>query len=247
MASESASRVGSIGRILGPVLAVVVYVVLRSAASGEDGLAPAGAAVAAVGVLMAVSWITQALPLPATSLLPIALFPLIGVMPIGDATAPYAHEFIFLFLGGFMLAQAIEKWGLHRRVALLTLLAVGTRPRHLVGGFMLASAFLSMWISNTATAVMMLPIATSVARRMVATGGSTRRGEGGAGLATASEGAVDTAKGGGERETFTVCLLLGVAYGATIGGIATLIGTPPNVFLAGFLKDTYGMELGFMP
>ncbi len=169
---------------------------------------------------------TQALPLLATSLLPVVLFPAAGIMPIHDAAAPYAHEFIFLFMGGFMVAQAMERWNLHRRVALRVMLVVGTSPVRLVGGAMLASALLSMWISNTATAVMMLPVAVSIIRLV------EQRVEG---------------AGGHHRdvEHFSAGLLLGVAYGCSIGGLATLIGTPPNLFLAGFLKTSYGVDLGF--
>jgi sodium-dependent dicarboxylate transporter 2/3/5 len=222
---ENTPSARAAGRVLGPLLAVAVYSLLRARVDGESALTAEGVSVAAIGALMAVLWITEALPLPATSLIPVALFPVLGVAPIREAAAPYAHEFIFLFLGGFMLAQAVEKWDLHKRVALLTLLLVGTRPARLVLGFMTASALLSMWISNTATTVMMLPIAMSVVGWLAAGDGN----------------GVDRKA----RDEFAACLLLGVAYGATIGGVATIIGTPPNVFLAGFLKDTYGIQLGF--
>ena len=154
-------------------------------------------------------------------------------MPMRQAAAPYAHEFIFLFMGGFMLALTMERWGLHRRIALLCLLAVGSRPDRLVGGFMLCTACLSMWISNTACTVMMLPIALGVIGRMQGHAGSEP---------IVSETVADEAA---PPDNFAVCLLLGVAYSASIGGVGTLIGTPPNVFLAGFLETTYGIELGF--
>jgi len=216
--------VGWIGRIGAPLAALLVYLLLPS--GPEADLSDAGRAAAAIGVLMAIAWMTEALPLPATSLLPIALFPLAGVRDIGEATAPYAHKFIFLFMGGFMIALAMEKWSLHRRIALRILLMVGTRPTRLIGGFMGATAFLSMWISNTATAVMMLPIAISVIELV------EERLSG------------DGARPAGVRN-FALCLLLGVAYSASIGGVGTLIGTPPNVFLAGYLAESGRADLSF--
>lgn len=153
------SRRAWIGRFLGPVLVVVAYFALPAA---QGDLSRAGVATISVGILMAVWWITEALPLSATALLPIALFPLLGVVGIEDATAPYANDLIFLFMGGFMIALAMQRWGLHRRIALLTVRAVGTKPVRMIGGFMLATAFVSMWVSNTATTVMMLPIGLSV-------------------------------------------------------------------------------------
>ncbi len=128
------------GRIGGPVAALVVYFLLRQ----SDDLSTAGRTTAAIGVLLAVWWMTEALPLPATALVPIVAFPLLGVLPVGEATAPYADPNIFLFMGGFMIALAMQKWELHRRIALLTVRAVGTEPNRLIGGFMVATAFLSM-------------------------------------------------------------------------------------------------------
>ena len=155
--------------ILASVLALVVYLLIPAEsrdAAGDviGGLSHSGRAVAAVGVLMAVLWVTEALPIPATALLPIALIPLVtgGAVTIKEATSPYASDLIFLFMGGFLLALGMQQWGLHRRFALHTILLVGTRPTRLVGGFMAAAALLSMWVSNTATVVMMLPIALSV-------------------------------------------------------------------------------------
>jgi sodium-dependent dicarboxylate transporter 2/3/5 len=207
--------------------------VVDSAGTVVSGLTADGRAVAAVGVAMAVLWLTEALPVAATALLPIAALPVLtgGGLGIRQVTAPYAHDLIFLFMGGFFIALGMEAWGLHRRIALRTILLVGSRPSRVVGGFMLASAGLSMWISNTATAVMMLPIALSVielVRRQVGV-------PGGAGAE------------GGEKErppfNFAICLLLGTAYAASIGGVATLIGTPPNLFLSSFLSESYGREI----
>jgi solute carrier family 13 (sodium-dependent dicarboxylate transporter), member 2/3/5 len=221
-------RVGKrawIGRVSGPVLAVLVYLLIPA---GEAGPGAAARGTAAVGTLMSVWWISEALPLPATSLLPIALFPLLGIFEVGDATAPYADDIIFLFMGGFMLALAMQRWGLHRRIALVTILAVGTRPVRVVGGFMLATAFLSMWVSNTATTVMMLPIGLSVLQLIFERGKDDEED-------LTGEGAPN----------FATCLMLAIAYAASIGSLATLIGTPPNLFMAGFLEQSYGISIGF--
>ena len=187
-----------------------------------DGLTAAGQAVAAVAVLMAVWWIAEVLPLAATALLPVILFPLLGVVPADEVTSAYSHHLIFLFLGGFMIAVTLERWDLHRRLALQTINLVGSSPVRLLLGFMLATAFLSMWISNTATVMMMVPIAAAVAGRYADSDMMNDRQDG---LASA--------------------LMLGVAYSATIGGIATLIGTPPNAILAGMIEELYGSRITF--
>jgi len=211
--------VGLAGLLLGPVAAIGVLLL------GPESMNDAARATAAVGTIMAIWWMTEAVPLPATSLLPIVLLPLLGVLDIKAATAPYADKFIFLFMGGFMLALAMERWGLHHRIALLTLLLFGTSQRRIVAGFMAATAVLSMWVSNTATTVMMLPIATSVL--LLTTPGSDD-----ANVAV--------------RSRLGVCLLLGVAYAASIGGMATIIGTPPNVFLVGYLRESQGIDVSFL-
>ncbi|CAN5613942.1 DASS family sodium-coupled anion symporter [soil metagenome] len=208
------------GLFLGPVLFVVVLLLPAPADMSVEAWRTA-----AVGLLMAVWWISEAIPIPATALLPIALFPALRVSPVEAAAAPYANPVIFLFLGGFLIAQAMQRWNLHRRIALRVISAVGTRPIPLIGGFMIAAAFLSMWVSNTATAVMMLPIGLSVVE-----------------LAIRSDGS-DPADPGDSN--FAVALMLGIAYACSIGGLATLIGTPPNALLAGFMAETYGVEIGF--
>lgn len=209
-----------LGLFLSPAAAVLLYLLLPEA--GDGGLSEAGRATAAAAVLMAGWWLTEALPLPATSLVPVALFPLIGAGSIKQAAAPYAHKLIFLFMGGFMIAAAMERWGLHRRVALTAVEKVGTRPDGIVAAFMGVTAFLSMWVSNTATALMMLSIGTSVVALVGRRGGSPET-----------------------RENFAVCLALGIAYSASIGGIGTLIGTPPNALLAAFVEQEYGRSLSF--
>ncbi len=228
------SRLGKAGLLLAPVLAVAVYLAIPADVSGDParGLGQPGRAVAAVGVLMAVLWVTEALPIPITALLPLALFPLLtlNTVTIRETAAPYAHELIFLFMGGFMIALAMQRWNLHRRIALGTILLVGTRPHRLVAGFMAASAFLSMWVSNTATMVMMLPIALSVIELV-------RRH-----LAEIRGGWQPTP---GAPFHFALCLLLGIAYAASIGGIGTLIGTPPNLLLAAFVSGEYGIKISF--
>ncbi len=207
-----------IGLSLGPLLFAAMLL-----APAPGGLSAAGWRAAAVGVLMAAWWVTEAVPIAATALLPLPLFPLLGVAEVDGAASPYANPLIFLFMGGFLLALAMQRWDLHRRIALNVIRAMGTRPAHLVGGFMAATAFISMWVSNTATAVMMLPIGISVTELVL-----PREGE-----------------AGEEERAFAAALMLGIAYAASIGGFATLIGTPPNALLAGFVRETYGHEVGF--
>lgn len=168
---------------------------------------------------MALWWITEPVPIPVTAMLPIVIVPLISLDTIGNVTAPYAHPLIFLFLGGFMLSIAMERWNLHKRIALLTMLLVGTKPSQQIAGIMLVTAFLSMWMSNTATAVMMLPIGLSV-------------------IAMQQEH-------GMHNDNFAKAVLLSIAYAASIGGVATLIGTPPNALLAAYLERSYQLQLSF--
>jgi len=175
---------------------------------------------AALGLLMVIWWVTEAVPIAATALLPMALLPLLGVMNISNAAAPYANPVIYLFFGGFVLAAAFERCGLHRRLALRLLTLVGTRPDRVIGGFMATGGLMSMWVSNTAATLMLLPLATSVLPR------------------STSENAPAT--------NFEKALLLSIAYAATIGGFGTLIGSPPNALLAGFLAQTHGIRLRFV-
>ncbi len=191
---------------------------------GPSGLSPEGWRAAAVVVLMAVWWMTEAIPIPATALLPLALFPTLGVLDMPNAAGPYANELIFLFMGGFVIALAMERWGLHRRIALGIMALVGTSPRRMVLGFMLATGFLSMWISNTATATLMLPIAMAVAEVF-------RPKE------------LDPTL---RPFNFGIALMLGIAYGASIGGVATLIGTPPNAVLAAAAEELLDTRIGFL-
>lgn len=214
--SRGAVLAAWVGLLLGPLLLLACLLT-----EPPSGLSPAAWHTVGMAALMAVWWSTEALPIPVTSLLPILLIPLLGIDDLNKATAPYANPTIFLFFGGFLLGLAMQRWNLHRRIALLTLLAVGNQPSRQVAGFMLATAFLSMWVSNTATSIMMLPIGLSVIGLLVA----------------GSEPA--------EGRRFATALLLGIAYAASVGGIATLIGTPPNALLAAFLRDHYDVHIGF--
>jgi sodium-dependent dicarboxylate transporter 2/3/5 len=197
-----------VGLWLGPILFVAVW-----ALADLDPEAPSATAMAAVAVLMGVWWVTEAIPIPATALLPIVLFPLTGIMKSAEVAREYASWLIFLFLGGFLIAIAVERWNLHKRIALHILRVIGGRPRRLVLGVMAATAFLSMWLSNTATTMMMLPIALSFVA--LQEDFDRRRRETGA--------IVDP-----RSANFGLVLMLGLAHSASIGGVATLIGTPPN-------------------
>ena len=223
----------AIGLIVGLVLAALVWflfpsnavdTVLQSPGAKDDVEYTQSAlrAVAAVTILMGVWWMTEAVPLAATALLPLVIFPLAGVGAIKEVGAPYASATIFLFMGGFLIALSLQRWNLHRRLALYVVKLIGTSPKRLILGFMLATGFLSMWVSNTATAVVMLPIGTSV-------------------LALTAE----TVGGWDKQKKFATALMLGIAYSASIGSLGTLIGTPPNAFLNAYMADTWDVTLGF--
>ena len=211
-----------LGLLLGPALCCLLLSVPVPA-----GMPPLGMKVAAVTVLMAVWWIMEAIPMAATALLPIALFPLLGVMPTAKVTESYANHLIYLFMGGFLIAAAIEKWQLHKRIALHTVSLVGVSPKRIVLGFMLATGFLSCWISNTAAAMMMVTIGVALLHQL----------SGGDGVIAEPDEA--------GRSDFGTALMLGIAYAASIGGVATLIGTPPNAILAGIVEKRYGIVIGF--
>ena len=202
-----------VARLLGPLLFAAALLV------DIPKLSAAGEATLGIAAWVALWWITDAIPMAATALLPLILFPLCGVMPLKQATAAFANPIIFLFLGGFLLAAAIERVRLHERIALRIIYALGSNWPRVLLGFMLATAFLSMWISNTATAVMMLPIGTAVYSQL--------RSEGEARLRMGRS------------------LMLAIAYGCSIGGIATLIGTPTNVIFSGMVTELYNVEIGF--
>ena len=173
---------------------------------------------AAVTALVACWWISVAIPIPATSLLPLVLFPVVGVMPVSNAAIPYADSNVFLFMGGFIIALGVQRWGLHRRIALHIVRVIGTGRATIVLGFMLASAVLSMWISNTATTMMMLPIGLAVISAL---------------------GELDEQDSPRQRENFATAIMLGIAYAASVGGVATPIGTPPNISFRGQLVQLF--------
>jgi sodium-dependent dicarboxylate transporter 2/3/5 len=210
--------------VVGPLLCLFL-----AALPAPDGLAREAWLTSAVAAWMAVWWLTQAVPLPVTALLPALLFPVLGIAGPKAAAQPYAHPLVFLFLGGFVIALTIERWNLHRRVAIAIVSVAGVRPDRLIGGFMLATAGLSMWVSNTATTLMMVPIGLSV----IAFIEGNKNGEAGGPPPSPAQG------------RFARSLLLAIAYAASIGGTATLIGTPPNAFLAGYMAQNHGVELGF--
>ncbi|MGE4319495.1 MAG: DASS family sodium-coupled anion symporter [Deferribacterales bacterium] len=215
-----------LGLILGPVLFVLMLLMPAPA-----GMEPAAQKMAAVAFLMATWWMCESLPIPATSLLPIPLFPMLGLMPTAKATTPYANHLIFLFMGGFIIALSMQKWNLHRRIAMNIVKLVGFSPSRLIFGFMTATAALSAFVSNTATTVMMMPIGLAIVQHVVEEG--------------KREGLDKTIDFSPEKFAFGLNLMLGIAYAASIGGIATLIGTPPNTVLAGYLTKTYGYEITF--
>ena len=235
-----------LGLLAGLTLAAAIYALMPQDVPHNAKLT------AATAVLMGVWWMTEALPLPATALIPLVVFPTLGEdITLDKVGASYGNNIIFLFMGGFLLALAMQRWNLHRRIALLTVKVMGTKPSQMVAGFMVATGFLSMWVSNTATAVMMLPIGVSVLLLVTKIGS----GDG--------ETAPATAEAGGSRDTgevdlqddqlkeevvksnFGTALMLGIAYSASIGSLGTIIGTPPNTLMAGYLSDAHDITIGF--
>jgi len=208
-----------LGLVIGPLLFLIILLL-----TPFEGLSEQGHAVLATTIWIAVWWVTEAIPIAATALLPIVLFPLTGGMNLASTTASFGHKYVFLYLGGFLIAIGIEKWNLHRRIALTIIAFIGSDIRKIILGFMIATAFLSMWISNTATSVMMLPIGLAIIKQL--------------------KDNPDTDED--ENLIFGKALMLGIAYSASIGGIATLIGTPPNLVLAGIIESTYGYEITFL-
>jgi sodium-dependent dicarboxylate transporter 2/3/5 len=215
---ELKGRDRSYGALIGIAAFALVLVIPPPADMPEAAWRVAG-----VALLMAAWWITEALPIPATALIPLVLFPLLGVASMRRTAAPYADPVIFLFLGGFIIGTGMQRWALHKRIGLRAIMLMGTAPRRLIGGFMLSTALLSMWISNTATAIMMLPVALSVLA-----------------LLNPSETADEIS-----RRNLGVALMLAVAYGASIGGLGTLIGTPPNALLAAYMAREHAVAIGF--
>jgi solute carrier family 13 (sodium-dependent dicarboxylate transporter), member 2/3/5 len=208
-----------IGLFAGPVVFLIMLMM-----PVPEGLTEAAWMVAAVGIFMAIWWVSEAIPIPATALLPIALFPILEVGTVREATTPFANPLIYLFMGGFIIALAMERSNLHKRIALNVVKLVGVKPGSIVIGFMLSAAFLSMWVSNTATAMMMLPIALSIIKLVEHP---------------------DDVSAGDLQTNFGLIMVLCIAYACNIGGIGTLIGTPPNALMAGYMLETYGVDIGF--
>ena len=208
----------NIGRVLGPLVFFLILFFFH-----PDDLSDEANAVLASVAWVAIWWVTEAIPIYVTALLPLILFPLTGGLSLTETATSYGHKYIFLYMGGFILAIAIEKWNLHRRIALTIINLIGTNVINIILGFMLATAFLSMWISNTAAAVIILPIAMAIVYQL--------------------NDNPDTEKD--ENKIFGKALMLAIAYSASIGGIATLIGTPTNLVLAGVVQTTFGKEITF--
>tara|TARA_Y100000992_G_scaffold264908_1_gene201948 strand:+ start:1302 stop:2738 length:1437 start_codon:yes stop_codon:yes gene_type:complete len=208
----------NIYKLLGPLLFFIILIL-----DAPNGMSNEGFRLLGIIIWMAVWWISEVVPIAVTSLLPIILFPSLNILNIQETGANYGHKYIFLFIGGFILANAIQKWNLHKRIALNIILKIGGSTDKIILGFMLATGFLSMWISNTATTVMMLPIALSVINQL--------------------KDHPETLEN--ENKVFGKALMLGVAYSASAGGIATLIGTPPNLIFAGFIQENFNIEISF--
>lgn len=211
-------KVKNFGLILGPALFLIILLWFH-----PEELSKEANAILASTIWIAVWWITEAVPIAITSLLPVVLFPLTGGMELAETTASFGHRYIFLYIGGFILAIAIERWNLHKRIALNIIQLIGTNVKNVILGFMVATAFLSMWISNTATSVMMLPIGMSIISQLMDNPKTVEN----------------------ENQNFGKALMLAIAYSASIGGMATLIGTPPNLVLATIVQETYGIEITF--
>ncbi len=206
------------GLFAGPVLLLAMLLLPL-----PEGMTPEGQRVAGVAILMAVWWLTEAIPIPATALLPVLLFPVLGVTSASEVTRAYGHHLIYLFLGGFLMAVCMQKWNLHHRIALHTIRIVGVTPQRLILGFMLATAFISMWISNTATTMMMVTIAVAVLGEI--------------------SGRMSPQPG---QQGYATGLMLSIGYAASIGGTATLIGTPPNAIFAGVLEKQHNISISFL-
>lgn len=214
------STYANIGLVLGPA----VFALMVIAGLWQTTMPAQAWSTAAVGLWMAVWWATEAVPVPVTAFLPIVTFNVLGIASLRESTVSYAHPIIYLFLGAFILALAVERWNLHKRIALTILTHTGTEGRRLIGGFMIVSALLSMWMTNTTTTMMLMPIAISVVKV----------------ITDNNDGLSDKM-----RKDFRIAMLLGLAYAATIGGLSTLIGTPPNALLAAFLTDNYDINISF--
>ncbi|GAA8958025.1 SLC13 family permease [Helicobacter pylori] len=266
---KSTKIVRLLGLIGGVLIALIIYYALNAQLSHIVEEIPklsslnykAMPVVAGVAVLMGIWWMTEAIDLPATALLPLVLFSVFSVDQFASVSSSYASPIIFLFMGGFILALSMQKWNLHTRIALSIILLVGTSPRRLILGFMIATGFLSMWVSNTATAVMMLPIGMSVLQlvaKLVGKENASNSWHQKEEITKTHGGIMGNIVHKGKditqviqekttiyRTNFSICLMLGIAYAASIGSLGTLIGTPPNALLAGYMKTAFNIEIDF--
>lgn len=213
---QAAPRLARVGLCLGPA-----WILMTLLLPAPSGMSDSAWLCAGLGLLMATWWATEAIPIPATALLPLVLVPAFGISDMNTTASHYANPVIYLFLGGFLLGISMQRWNLHRRIALKVLQVVGHQPRRQIGGFMVATGFIGLWVSNTATAIMMLPIGMSVIALL------------------------ENDNDPRELARYATALLLAIAYAASIGGLATLIGTPPNALLAGYLASNHGIDIGF--
>jgi sodium-dependent dicarboxylate transporter 2/3/5 len=223
-AEPSVNRPRETYRLVGQILGPTMFIIMLATEQSQDVMNPQAWRAAAVGLWMAIWWATEAIPVPVTAFLPIVVFEPLGIATLRDAAAPYANPIIYLFLGGFLMALALERWNLHRRIALAILDRTGTDGRRLIGGFMFVCAMLSMWMTNTSTTMMLLPIVLSV-------------------IAVIHDNVSELTEK--SRNDFQIAMLLGLAYSASIGGLATLVGTPPNALLIGYLAENYGIDISF--
>ena len=220
MEFHSTQRRRFIGLILAPIILLVTLILPPPEGMNLDAWRTVGA-----GLFIAIWWVTEVIPIPITSLLPLLFFPILGIATMKEVTTPYSNPLVFLFLGGFIIAMAMEKWNLHKRIALRVILFTGTKPRRIILGFMISTMFISMWVNNTSTTVMMVPIAISVIDLV---------------RSKVKESEKENVK------NFSICIMLSIAYGASIGGLGTWIGTTPNAFMVGFLAQTYKIEMSFV-
>ncbi len=220
---EDVQETKSLMQFVGLVLGLAVFIGMLIS-SPPEGLSPEGWKVLSMAILMAIWWMTEAVPISVTALIPLVAIPLMDIGSVKEAAKGFTSKAIWLTLGGFVLGIALQRWNLHTRIAMNTVRLVGTEPRRVIGGFMLATAFLSMWMTNTATTVMMMPIAISVAMLLVKEGGGDEY----------------------MRKNFGTALMIGLAYSATVGGMMTLVGTSTNVMFKGFMEDRFGITIEFM-
>lgn len=204
---------------------LILFAIMATSEPPED-LSTEGWYTAAAAVLMAIWWIFEVIPIPVTALIPLALFPLLGISDIAVTAAPYANPMIFLFMGGFIIAIAMQEWGLHKRIAYNIISIIGSNPRSIILGFMISAAFMSMWVSNTAATMMMLPIALSVIE--------------------ITKNSTDIPDVRNHYGNFGIALMLALAYAANIGGLGTIIGTPTNALMVGFVNEAYNIEITFL-